>query len=124
MTDISLQIANNKIAELESNYANLLLVLQANNIDFDMVPNTSTKKLKSSKKKTLDDPAKPKTKRPISGYILFSKENRDNAKARLHTDNGDEYVLKNSDVMVMLGKMWKELAEHDQQTWNAKAKNT
>tara|TARA_B100000787_G_C16119905_1_gene262176 strand:- start:320 stop:688 length:369 start_codon:yes stop_codon:yes gene_type:complete len=121
MTEITLQVAINKITELESNYANLLLVLQANNIDFDLVSSTSTKKSKSSKKKTSDDPDKPK--RPISGYILFSKENRDNAKSRLQVDNGDDYVLKNSDVMVMLGKMWKELGEDDQKTWNVKAKN-
>ena len=124
MTDIALQIATNKITELESNYAHLLLVLQANNIDFDKVANTSSKKGKSSKKKTPSDSDKPKTKRPISGYILFSKENRDNAKTRLTTDNDPEYVLKNSDVMVMLGKMWKELSEHEQLTWNGKAKNT
>ena len=121
MTDVILQTALNKITELEANYANLIQVLQANNIDFDLVSSTSTKKSKSSKKKTTDDTDKPK--RPISGYILFSKENRDNAKTRLKDDNADDYVLKNSDVMVMLGKMWKELGENDQKTWNVKAKN-
>ena len=34
----------------------------------------------------------------------------------------NKYVLKNSDVMVMLGKMWKELTVDDQKTWNDKAK--
>ena len=121
MTDVILQTALNKITELEANYANLIQVLQANNIDFDLVSSTSTKKSKSSKKKTTDDTDKPK--RPMSGYILFSKENRDNAKTRLKHDNTDDYVLKNSDVMVMLGKMWKELGEDDQKTWNVKAKN-
>ena len=120
MTDITLKVAMTKIAELEANYANLLQVLQANNIDFDLA--TTTKKSKSSKKTDKTDKT-DKPKKPISGYILFSKENRDKAKSRLTADNGDQYVLKNSDVMVMLGKMWKELDENEQKTWNEKAKN-
>ena len=119
MTDITLQVAMTKIAELESNYANLLQVLQANNIDFDLA--TTTKKSKSSKKKnTVKSDDKPK--KPISGYILFSKESRELAKTKLQENNGEQYVLKNSDVMVMLGKMWKELTVDDQKTWNDKAK--
>ena len=119
MTDINLQVAMTKIAELESNYANLIQVLQANNIDFDLA--TTTKKSKSSKKKnTVKSDDKPK--KPISGYILFSKESRELAKTKLQENNGEQYVLKNSDVMVMLGKMWKELTVDDQKTWNDKAK--
>ncbi len=122
MTDITLQVAMTKIAELESNYANLLQVLQANNIDFDLATTTKKSKSKSSKKTDKTDKT-DKPKKPISGYILFSKENRDKAKSKLTADNGDQYVLKNSDVMVMLGKMWKELDENEQKTWNEKAKN-
>ena len=120
MTDITLQVAMTKIAELESNYANLLQVLQANNIDFDLA--TTTKKSKSSKKTGKTDKT-DKPKKPISGYILFSKESRELAKTNLVQHNGDQYVLKNSDVMVMLGKMWKELDEDTQKSWNNKAKN-
>ena len=118
MTDITLQVAMTKIAELETNYTNLLQVLQANNIDFDLA--TTTKKAKTTKKKT-DNTDKPK--KSVSGYILFSKESRDDAKTKLVQENGDQYVLKNSDVMVMLGKMWKELDENEQKAWNTKAKN-
>jgi hypothetical protein len=123
MTDITLQVAMTKIAELESNYANLLQVLQANNIDFDL-PNT-TKKPKTTKKSNKTDKSDKtdKPKKPISGYILFSKESREHAKTKLVQDNGDQYVLKNSDVMVMLGKMWKDLDEDTQKSWNDKAKN-
>ncbi len=122
MTDITLQVAMAKIAELESNYTNLLQVLQSNNIDFDLV--TTNKKSKSSKKKNTDKTDKTdKPKKAISGYILFSKESRELAKIKLQQDNGEEYLLKNSDVMVMLGKMWKELDTEAQQTWNDKAKN-
>ena len=120
MTDFTLQVAMTKIAELESNYANLLQVLQANNIDFDLA--TTTKKSKSSKKTGKTDKT-DKPKKPISGYILFSKESRELAKTNLVQHNGDQYVLKNSDVMVMLGKMWKELDEDTQKSWNNKAKN-
>lgn len=119
MTDITLQVAMTKIAELEANYTNLLQVLQANNIDFDLAT-TTTKKAKTTKKKT-DNTDKPK--KSVSGYILFSKESRDDAKTKLVQENGDQYVLKNSDVMVMLGKMWKELDEDTQKSWNTKAKN-
>ena len=124
MTDITLQVAMTKIAELESNYANLLQVLQANNIDFDLA--TTTKKSKSTKKKTDKTDKVEKTdkpKKPISGYILFSKESRDLAKTKLVQDHDDQYVIKNSDVMVMLGKMWKDLDEDTQKSWNDKAKN-
>ena len=119
MTDITLQVAMTKIAELEANYTNLLQVLQANNIDFDLAT-TTTKKAKTTKKKT-DNTDKPK--KSVSGYILFSKESRDDAKTKLVQENGDQYVLKNSDVMVMLGKMWKQLDEDTQKSWNTKAKN-
>ena len=117
MTDITLQVAMTKIAELETNYTNLLQVLQANNIDFDLA--TTTKKVKTTKKKS-DNTDKPK--KSVSGYILFSKESREDAKTKLVKENGDQYVIKNSDVMVMLGKMWKELDEDTQKSWNTKAK--
>ena len=120
MTDITLQVAMTKIAELETNYTNLLQVLQANNIDFDLA--TTTKKAKTTKKKTDKTDNTDKPKKSVSGYILFSKESRDDAKTKLVQENGDQYVLKNSDVMVMLGKMWKELDEDTQKSWNNKAK--
>ena len=120
MTDITLQVAMTKIAELETNYTNLLQVLQANNIDFDLA--TTTKKAKTTKKKTDKTDKTDKPKKSVSGYILFSKESRDDAKTKLVQENGDQYVLKNSDVMVMLGKMWKELDEDTQKSWNNKAK--
>ena len=122
MTDITLQVAMTKIAELETNYTNLLQVLQANNIDFDLAT-TTTKKAKTTKKKTDKTDKTDKPKKSVSGYILFSKESRDDAKTKLVQENGDQYVLKNSDVMVMLGKMWKELDEDTQKSWNDKAKN-
>jgi hypothetical protein len=72
---------------------------------------------KKSKKKIKND--KPKTKR-VSGYILFSNDNRELTKTKLG-ENSDEKV-KSSDVMGELGKMWKALSTDEQNVWNEKAK--
>ena len=77
------------------------------------------KKAKKSSKNTDSDDEKPKTKR-ISGYIIFSKAMRDEAKATL-AENSDEKV-KNSDIMTELGKMWKALDDEEKEAWNEKAK--
>ena len=82
------------------------------------VPATQSKSKKSSKNADSDD-EKPKTKR-ISGYIIFSKAMREEAKATL-AENSDEKV-KNSDVMTELGKMWKALDDEEKEAWNEKAK--
>ncbi len=77
------------------------------------------KKTKKSSKNTDSDDEKPKTKR-ISGYIIFSKAMREEAKTTL-AENSDEKV-KNSDVMTELGKMWKALDDDEKEAWNDKAK--
>ena len=77
------------------------------------------KKSKKSSKNADSDDEKPKTKR-ISGYIIFSKAMREEAKATL-AENSDEKV-KNSDVMTELGKMWKALDDEEKEAWNEKAK--
>ena len=77
------------------------------------------KKSKKSSKNADSDDEKPKTKR-ISGYIIFSKAMREEAKAAL-AENSDEKV-KNSDVMTELGKMWKALDDEEKEAWNEKAK--
>ena len=77
------------------------------------------KKAKKSSKNADSDDEKPKTKR-ISGYIIFSKAMREEAKAAL-AENSDEKV-KNSDIMTELGKMWKTLDDEEKEAWNEKAK--
>ncbi len=77
------------------------------------------KKSKKPSKNADSDDEKPKTKR-ISGYIIFSKAMREEAKATL-AENSDEKV-KNSDIMTELGKMWKTLDDEEKEAWNEKAK--
>ena len=115
---MTVELLSAKINELETNYAHLLQVLAANNIDFDLLSSTSSKKSKTHKTHKTDKTDKPK-KNP-SGYIIFCKQNRDKAKSILSQQQTD---FKNSDIMVMLGKMWKELDTETKTTWNDKAKN-
>ena len=80
--------------------------------------NKTEKKLKNPKS---DADEKPKTKR-ISGYILYSKATRDEARDNLAADLDDEDVkIKSTDIMKALGKMWKELSDEEREHWNAKA---
>ena len=123
MTDNTIELLTAKLNELETNYTNLIQVLVSNNIDFDL-PSSSTKP-KKKKDKTTDKTTKTtittdKPKKNPSGYIIFSKENRDKAKQTLSHEQPD---FKNSDVMVMLGKMWKQLDPDTQALYNDKAKN-
>lgn len=62
---------------------------------------------------------KPKKKR-VSGYILFTQTMRDDVKESMASKSGDK--VKNQDVMVELGKMWKQLSEDEKTVWNDKAK--
>ena len=119
---MSIELLTAKINELEANYTNLLQVLVSNNIDFDL-PSSSTKPKKKKDKTTTTTTTTTTTDKPKknpSGYIIFSKENRDQAKSILQQEQPD---YKSSDVMVMLGKMWKQLDPEKQALYNEKAKN-
>ena len=84
--------------------------------------NMSTKNSKVKKEKKED---KPKKKR-VSGYILFQKAMREDVVHRLK-DALDEslafrtLLVKQSDVMSELGKMWKALDDDEREEWNNKA---
>ena len=90
-------------------------------------PNKETKepkpkKLKKEKKEKTDtDHDKPKK---VSGYILFSKANRDDAIETIRGTSDDDSKIKSTDVMKELGRMWKELEPDAKEQWNAKAKAT
>ena len=74
---------------------------------------------KPSKKKEKDD--KPKKKR-VSGYILFQKAMRDEAKQSLEeAAEEDEPKIKQSAVLSELGRMWKALSDEEREEWNEKA---
>ena len=83
---------------------------------------TDDKPAKKSKK--ADKEEKPKKKR-VSGYLLFSKVNRDQVKMELFSDEnpGRGHIKpKNSEIMVELGKRWKALEDEEREEWNRQAK--
>ena len=81
-------------------------------------PEKPSKKEKEKKEKKDD---KPKKKR-VSGYILFQKAMRDEAKQSLEADaEEDEPKIKQSAILSELGKMWKALSDEEREEWNEKA---
>ena len=86
-----------------------------------VVVKTPKKTKKSKDEPSSDDEDKPKKKRGPSGYILFSKENREDVKVKLLV--GDEKP-KNTEVMKHLAQMWQELDADEKAEWIAKAKES
>jgi hypothetical protein len=113
---LNIEILSQRVEVLEKQMAALLA---DNSIKIDDKPNNKTKKEDKSKKKAKKDDKedKPKKKR-VSGYLLFSKVNRDEVKQELF---GDEKP-KNSDIMVELGKRWKALDDDEREEWNTQAR--
>ena len=116
---LNIEILSQRIEVLEKQMAALLA---DNSTKIDDTPKNKTKKedkeAKSKKKAKKDDKEdKPKKKR-VSGYLLFSKVNRDEVKQELF---GDEKP-KNSEIMVELGKRWKALDDEEREEWNRQAK--
>ena len=112
---LTIEILSQRVEVLEKQMAALLA-------DKSVIADDKPKKTKkddnqdNSKKKTKKED-KPKKKR-VSGYLLFSKVNRDDVKQELF---GDEKP-KNSEIMVELGKRWKALEEEEREEWNTQAK--
>ena len=77
------------------------------------------KKEKKSKDTDDDEPSKKKKKGP-SGYLLYSKAMRDDAKEKLAKDSDEK--PKSTEVMKELGTMWKALSDDERDGWNEKAK--
>tara|TARA_Y100000592_G_C5228121_1_gene202584 strand:- start:43 stop:426 length:384 start_codon:yes stop_codon:yes gene_type:complete len=113
---LTIDILSQRVEVLEKQMAALLA---DNSTKIDDKPNNKTMKEDKPKKKTKkeDKEDKPKKKR-VSGYLLFSKVNRDEVKQELF---GDEKP-KNSDIMVELGKRWKALDDEEREEWNTQAK--
>ena len=105
---MTLEMVAERVAVLEKQMASLL----ANPVDEKPKPTKKPKKDKDS------DDEKPKTKR-ISGYILYSKANRDDVKALL---TSDDEKPKNTEIMCKLAQNWKALSDDERTEWNAKAK--
>ena len=113
---MTLEMLVERVAVLEKQMASLL-ANQVGEVELVEKPKASKKTKKEKKDKDSDD-EKPKTKR-ISGYILYSKANRDDVKAELTTD--DEKP-KNTDIMCKLAENWKALSDEERSEWNTKAK--
>ncbi len=116
---LTIEILSQRVEVLEKQMAALLA---DNSTKIDDKPKNKTKKDDKEdkpKKKTKkeDNEDKPKKKR-VSGYLLFSKVNRDDVKQELF---GDEKP-KNSEIMVELGKRWKALEDEEREEWNRQAK--
>ena len=110
MATMTLEIVANRIAELEKQMAAVLV-----KIDLDEKPKKKEKKEKSPKKEKVEKEKKPKKKRGMTGYLLFSKENRAAVKEEL----GE---VKPTEVVTEVAKRWKALTDEEREEWNTRAK--
>ena len=84
----------------------------------------STPKKQKKEKKVKSTPSDDEKPKKVSGYILFSKANRQDAIETLQGSGEEELKIKSTDVMKELGKMWKLLENDEREQWNTKAKDT
>ena len=94
--EYQIQALNSKIEELNSKIEDL------------------TEKV-AEKEKNVDKEEKPKKKRGMTGFLLFSKEKRPEVKEEL----GD---VKPTEVVTEVAKRWKALTDEERATWNERAK--
>ena len=113
---VTIEILAERVAVLEKQMASLL-ANKVEEIEIVEKPKAAKKPKKEKKDKDSDD-EKPKTKR-ISGYIIYSKANRDDVKEMLSSDDDKP---KNTDIMCKLAENWKALSDEERAEWNAKAK--
>ena len=113
---MTLEIVANRITELEKQMAAVLAKLD------EKTEATATeakpKKEKSPKKEKAEKAEKeekPKKKRGMTGYLLFSKENRAAVKEEL----GE---VKPTEVVTEVAKRWKALTDEEREEWNTRAK--
>ena len=84
-----------------------------------------TKTKGKAKKDKVDKEDKTKSKRAPSGYNLFCKATRDQAKESIIEEEELEEGKKpsNQAIMSKLGTMWKELESEERVQWQDKAKS-
>ena len=93
-----------------------LLEAQMAEIMETVKPTKATKAKKEKKVKSEE----PKKKRGTSGYLVFAKETRPEAK-QLLIDGGNE-TPKPTEVLTQVAKQWRELGDEEKGEWNEKAK--
>ena len=109
---MTLEIVANRIAELEKQMSAVMAKLEEKT---EAKPKKE-KKEKSPKKEKAEKEDKPKKKRGMTGYLLFSKENRATVKEEL----GD---VKPTEVVTEVAKRWKALTDEKREEWNKTAKD-
>ena len=108
---MTLEIVANRIADLEKQMAAVLEKLDEKVVEKPK----KEKKEKSPKKEKAEKEEKPKKKRGMTGYLLFSKENRAAVKEEL----GE---VKPTEVVTEVAKRWKALTDEEREEWNTRAK--
>ena len=79
---------------------------------------------KKAKAKPKDAEAKPKTKRPPTGYLIFSKESRADVQAELSAELSEGEKLKPQLVVKELAARWAALEEDEREAWKEQAAMT
>ena len=98
-----------RVAELEEQVKTLMEKLGTTKVN-------ATKKQKSSTNKD----GSPKKKRGTTGYLMFAKETRPEAKDFITTDENP--TPKPTEVVTEIAKRWKALEDEERASWNDKAK--
>jgi len=98
-----------RVAELEEQVKTLMEKLGTTKVN-------ATKKQKSSTNKD----GSPKKKRGTTGYLMFAKETRPEAKDFITTDETPK--PKPTEVVTEIAKRWKALDDEERASWNEKAK--
>ena len=80
----------------------------------------ATKKSVTKAAKGSDDEA-PKAKRAITGYLMFSREMREEVKAAMVTELEEGEKLMSKCVVQELAAQWKALEDAEQLEWKARA---
>lgn len=73
---------------------------------------------KETKTKSSDE---PKSKRKMTGYLLFSKEMREEVKAALEAELEEGEKLKPQATVTELASQWKALSAEEQAAWKEQA---
>ena len=79
---------------------------------------------KKAAKEAKDAAKADKPKRATTGYLVYSKEMREQVKAALTAKLEGDAKLKPQEIVKELGNMWKSLTADDQLVWNTKAKSS
>ena len=115
LVTVSNAAVSHAIAQLAEKY-----VFDAEEAGRDLkIPDVNFKPGKSSKgfKKN----GEPKKKRGTTGYLIFSKETREQVKKEMEAELGEGEKLQPKLVVKRLAELWKGLTGDEQAVWNKKA---